>query len=83
MCHLGSDKCCAKDDVNRCDLCTYQHSLELPHLPDMVFHKNKLVLQHKDGALMEFKPMDALALVANGKEAALEVACAQEWRETR
>lgn len=52
-------------------------------MPDMVFHKNKLVLQHKDGALMEFKPMDALALVANGKEAALEVACAQEWRETR
>ncbi|EDW05549.1 TIP41-like protein isoform X2 [Drosophila mojavensis] len=83
MCHLGSDKCCDKDDVNRCELCHYQHTLELPHLPDMVFHKNKLVLQHKDGALMEFKPIDALALVANGKEAAVEVACAQEWRETR
>ncbi|XP_060647599.1 TIP41-like protein [Drosophila nasuta] len=84
MCRLGSDKVCDKDDPNRCDLCNYQHSLELPHLPDMVFHKNKLVLQHKDGALMEFKPMDALALVANGKDAsAIEVACAQEWRETR
>ncbi|XP_064540953.1 TIP41-like protein [Drosophila montana] len=69
ICHLGSGKSCDKDDANRCDLCKYQHSLELPHLPDMVF--------------LEFKPMDALALVANGKQAALEVACAQVWRETR
>ncbi|EDW82050.1 uncharacterized protein Dwil_GK25338 [Drosophila willistoni] len=82
ICKLGSTKCCEENDANRCDLCNYQYSLELPHLPDMVFHKNKLVLQHKDGALMEFKPMDALAMVSNGKQP-LEVACAQEWRETR
>ncbi|KAH8325858.1 hypothetical protein KR067_009265, partial [Drosophila pandora] len=82
ICKMGSTQCCDKEDANRCDLCHYQHSLELPHLPDMVFHKNKLILKHKDGALLEFKPMDALALVANGKQP-LEVACAQEWRETR
>ncbi|KAH8304695.1 hypothetical protein KR018_009648, partial [Drosophila ironensis] len=82
ICKLGSTECCAKEDANRCDLCHYQHSLELPHLPDMVFNKNQLVLKHKDGAIIEFKPMDALALVDNGKQP-LEVACAQEWRETR
>eukprot|EP00099_Drosophila_melanogaster_P017515 NP_608377.1 uncharacterized protein Dmel_CG9578 [Drosophila melanogaster] len=81
-CQLGTAKCCPKDSADRCDLCHYQHSLQLPHLPDMVFHKNRLVLQHKDGATLEFCPMDALALVDNGKQP-LEVACAQEWRETR
>ncbi|XP_030378456.1 TIP41-like protein [Scaptodrosophila lebanonensis] len=83
ICKQGSTKCCEKDDANCCELCHYQYSLELPHLPDMVFHKNRLVLKHKDGASLEFMPMDALALVANGKQQALEVACAQEWRETR
>ncbi|ALC44429.1 CG9578 [Drosophila busckii] len=83
MCTKGGTNGCEKNSPDCCDLCTYQHALDLPHLPDMVFHKNKLVLQHKDGAKMEFKPMDALVLVANGKEGALEVACAQEWRETR
>ncbi|XP_034670978.1 TIP41-like protein isoform X1 [Drosophila subobscura] len=84
ICKQGSTKCCEKDDAARCELCHYQYSLDLPHLPDMVFHKNKLVLQHKDGALMEFQPMDALALIDNGKQPQpLEVACAQEWRHTR
>ncbi|XP_020808276.1 TIP41-like protein [Drosophila serrata] len=82
ICKLGIGQSCSKEDANRCDLCHYQHSLELPHLPDMVFYKNKLVLKHKDGALIEFKPMDSLTMVANGKQP-LEVACAQEWRETR
>ncbi|EDW56254.1 GM23013 [Drosophila sechellia] len=81
-CQLGTAECCPKDSADRCDLCHYQHSLQLPHLPDMVFHKNRLVLKHKDGAALEFCPMDALALVDNGKQP-LEVACAQEWRETR
>ncbi|BFF91729.1 TIP41-like protein [Drosophila madeirensis] len=68
ICKQGNIKCCDKDDVGRCELCLYQHSLDLPHLPDMVFHKNKLVMQHKDGALMAFKSMDALALVDNRKQ---------------
>ncbi|KAH8238404.1 hypothetical protein KR032_006352, partial [Drosophila birchii] len=82
ICKLGIGQSCSKEDANCCDLCHYQHSLELPHLPDMVFYKNKLVLRHKDGAVIEFKPMDSLTMVANGKQP-LEVACAQEWRETR
>jgi len=81
-CKLGTTECCPKEAADRCDLCHYQYSLELPHLPDMVFHKNHLVLKHKDGAVIEFRPMEALAMVSNGKQP-LEVACAQEWRETR
>ncbi|XP_017042024.1 TIP41-like protein isoform X2 [Drosophila ficusphila] len=81
-CKLGTAECCPKDAPEVCDLCHYQQSLELPHLPDMVFHKNRLLLKHKNGAVLEFRPMDALALVDNGKQP-LEVACAQEWRETR
>lgn len=61
---------------------SYRYALELPHLPDMVFHKNKLSLVHSNGACIEFKPMDALRLVENGKQS-LQVACAEEWQESR
>lgn len=77
----NNDKC-IKDDEGCCDLCTYRFSLELPSLPDMVFHKNLLVLEHKNGARFEFKPIDALQRVYN-KKLDLQVACANEWRETR
>ncbi|XP_017035607.2 TIP41-like protein [Drosophila kikkawai] len=75
VCKLGNDQNCSRQDPNRCDLCLYRLTLELPRLPDMVFFKNKLVLQHKDGALIEFKPMDSLAVVSNGKQP-LEMASA-------
>lgn len=60
----------------------YNFALELPHLPDMVFHKNILVISHKTGARLEFNPIDALKLVRNEK-LDLKVACSDEWRESR
>lgn len=56
--------------------------LELPHLPDMVFWKNTLVLTHKNGARIEFNPLDALKRVQNGKPN-IKVACSDEWKESR
>lgn len=83
ICSRGQDERCNKDDGKECcELCTYRNALELPHLPDMVFHKNKLVLTHRDGAILEFLPMESLRLVENGKQP-LQVACAQEWKESR
>lgn len=81
ICTKGKDGC-PKDDPERCELCVYEHSLELPHLPDMVFHKNELKLEHIDGAILKFNPMDALKLVENGKQT-VQVAYADEWRENR
>lgn len=82
ICKKGQDSNCKQDEDECCELCTYRYALELPHLPDMVFHKNKLSLKHKDGALLEFLPMDSLRLVENGKQP-LQVACAQEWKDSR
>lgn len=54
----------------------------MPHLPDMVFWKNTLTLTHKDGAEIEFNPLEALKLVQNGKTS-IQVACSDEWKHSR
>ncbi|KAI8117094.1 TIP41-like protein [Lucilia cuprina] len=79
ICKKGQDEFCKPGEDEFCELCTYRHTLDLPHLPDMVFHKNKLSLTHVGGAVLEFLPMDALRRVENGKQP-LQVACAQEWK---
>lgn len=48
----------------------------------MVFAKNDLVLTHKNGAKIEFNPLDALRRVENGKSS-IQVACADEWKGSR
>lgn len=61
---------------------SYEFQLQLPHLPEMVFSKNKLVLTHKSGASIEFNPLDALSRVGKGT-APIRVACADEWKSSR
>lgn len=61
---------------------SYEFKLQLPHLPEMVFHKNKLVLTHKSGATIEFNPIDALAKVQADKSM-IRVACSAEWNQSR
>jgi type 2A phosphatase activator TIP41 len=56
--------------------------LELPHLPDMVFHLNSLVLEHDNGAVLTFNPLEALKKVRNEK-LDIRVSCSDEWRESR
>lgn len=60
----------------------YSNILELPHMPDMVFPNNVLVLKHQDGALLEFNALDALRYVSNGK-INVQLACAEAWKESR
>ena len=39
----------------------------MPHLPDMVFPNNVLILKHKNEALLEFNALYALQRVSNAK----------------
>lgn len=78
----SNDNKCLKEDAGCCDLCRYHFGLELPSLPEMVFHKNWLRIEHKSGGCLEFNPMDALKSVRAGR-LDLKVACAEEWRESR
>ncbi|KAL9693336.1 hypothetical protein quinque_012621 [Culex quinquefasciatus] len=77
-----NDNACVRGDPSCCELCVYNFTVDLPHLPDMVFHKNVLTICHKGGARLEFNPMDALKLVRNEK-LDLKVACSDEWKESR
>lgn len=61
---------------------SYRFGLELPHLPDMVFHKNTLTIEHDNGATITFNPMDALKRVRNEK-LDLKVSCSDEWKGSR
>lgn len=60
----------------------YRYGLELPHLPDMVFHKNTLTVEHENGAKITFTPMEALKRVRNEK-LGIKVSCSEEWQESR
>lgn len=61
---------------------SFNDTLDLPHLPEMVFPNNTLSLTHLSGATIRFKALDALAPVKN-HTLDLKVACAEAWKETR
>lgn len=60
----------------------YNLTLNLPHLPDMVFHKNSLVVEHENGAKIVICPLEALKKVRVEKPD-MRVSCSDEWRESR
>ncbi|XP_012279673.1 TIP41-like protein [Orussus abietinus] len=86
--HILHSKCskndsgCGEDDDDACQFCVFNRTLDLPHMPDMVFPNNILFLRHIDGASLEFNALDALKRVSNGK-INLQLACAEEWKESR
>lgn len=60
----------------------FEYSLQLPHLPDMVFPKNILTVTFKNAYRLEFNALDALKCVESCKNGP-QVACAEEWQESR
>ena len=51
-------------------------TIELPHLPDMLFLHNHLTLNHQEGLHLSFKPLDALKRV-NAHEDLVHVSMSQ------
>ncbi|XP_076237554.1 TIP41-like protein [Calliopsis andreniformis] len=80
-CSVNEDGCEDKDG-DPCQFCHFSRTLELPHMPDMVFPNNILTLKHQDGATIQFNALDALKTVSNGK-INVQLACAEAWRESR
>lgn len=62
--------------------CSFEQTLELPHLPEMVFNENILTMKHKNGSKIEFNALEALKCVKNC-QSQLKVACSEEWKESR
>merc|ERR1712083_801810 len=59
-----------------------ERALDLPHLPDMLFVKNGLSLQHKKGFGVQFCPIEALKTV-NATKDLVHVAMTKKWLEAR
>lgn len=54
----------------------------MPHVPEMIFAKNGLRLEHDAGFGIEFNALDALKLV-DAEHDVLKVAATQAWTEAR
>ena len=86
--HILHSKCsrsedgCGEKDTTACQFCIFSRTLELPHMPDMVFPNNILTLKHKGSATLQFNALDALKTVSNGK-INVQLACAEAWMESR
>ena len=57
-------------------------SLELPHLPDMLFNDNTVEIKHEKGFGIEFNAINALENV-NAHEDLVHVSLSKEWLEAR
>ncbi|XP_015517261.1 TIP41-like protein [Neodiprion pinetum] len=77
-----SENACGDNDADSCQFCVFNRTLDLPHMPDMVFPNNILTLKYEDKAIIEFNALDALKRVSNGK-INLQLACAEAWKESR
>lgn len=84
--HILHSKCSKSEDgcgdKDACQFCIFSATLELPHMPDMVFPNNILTLSHKCGTFIQFNALDALKHVSNGK-VNVQLACAEAWKESR
>ena len=60
----------------------YENDLKLPHMPDMLFADNYLLVKHENGFGIQFKAYDALTLV-DPKADLIKVSVAKEWKESR
>ncbi|KAF2345678.1 TIP41-like protein [Trinorchestia longiramus] len=70
-------------EENLCELCRFDHAVAKEHLPDMIFNKNCLRIEHASGAVVEFNALDALRELRDTDEDNIQVAHAHEWKEAR
>lgn len=72
-----------KSHLIHSSLFSYHQTLGMDHLPEMVFPKNTLVIEHKNGMKLQFNSLDALRGVNFQEKSEVKVDCAEEWQETR
>lgn len=71
------------DGTQLCTLCAYSNQLpNLRGLPEMLFNKNLLKLEHFSGLAIEFNALDALREVEDTQDP-LRVAVADGWQSAR
>ncbi|KAI1294986.1 TIP41-like protein [Halotydeus destructor] len=88
--HILHSKCvapiiCKKFDNEpdkKCLVCRFESTLDLPSHPEMLFARNYLKIEHKQGFGFEFIPLEALKMVSK-EPLELEVGIAKAWQGAR
>ncbi|KFD50546.1 hypothetical protein M513_08614, partial [Trichuris suis] len=66
-----------------CVYCHYDEQLKITVLPEMIFFKNSLQIEHQSGARIEFNPLDALREVPQTAITGYCVAATEVWTKAR
>ncbi|CDW53704.1 TIP41 protein like [Trichuris trichiura] len=66
-----------------CVYCHYEEQLKIAVLPEMIFFKNSLQIEHHSGARIEFNPLDALREVPSAAISGYCVAATEVWTKAR
>ncbi|GMT10800.1 hypothetical protein PFISCL1PPCAC_2097, partial [Pristionchus fissidentatus] len=89
--HILSSQCrhsesTTKDeDGSECVVCLYEKELTIPHLPEMIFPRNRLEirwLSHPD-SILSFDALEALKMVDTKNLPGVQVAPSAVWQESR
>ncbi|CAG2101705.1 unnamed protein product, partial [Medioppia subpectinata] len=71
-------------DLDRvCMCCRYEYLLSMPHMPDMTYANNWLIVDHKTGFSLRFNCLDALRVVSKELPRHLKVDAADDWMKSR
>lgn len=87
--HIMGSKCCTpeecsqSDDKMLCDLCRFSKIFGDRHLPNMIFSKNILRIEHKSGGAIEFTSQGSLEGLRDSDVDNIQVSHAKAWKEAR
>ncbi|KAL3982967.1 TIP41-like family protein [Acanthocheilonema viteae] len=87
--HILSSQCHHPELTNnywpQCQVCEYTHMLKLPHLPDMIFPNNSVVITYPDEPELRisFNTFDALKSVDVTSYPNVEIGPSEEWQRSR
>ena len=75
---------CSHDhSTNPLSVFRYEHLLAMPHMPDMTYANNWLIIEHKTGFALKWNCLDALLLVAKELPKHIKVSASADWLKAR
>ncbi|KAK6111356.1 TIP41-like family protein [Brugia pahangi] len=86
--HILSSQCYHPEAVNnycsKCQVCEYTHMLKLPHLPDMIFPNNSVIIAYPDEPELRisFNAFDALKFVDTTSYPDVKIGPSEKWEQS-
>uniref|UniRef100_A0A8R1TTB3 TIP41-like protein n=1 Tax=Onchocerca volvulus TaxID=6282 RepID=A0A8R1TTB3_ONCVO len=87
--HILSSQCHHPETVSnnweKCQVCEYTHMLKLPHLPEMIFPNNSVVITYSNEPELRisFNALDALKSVDVTSYPDVEIEPSEKWQQSR